>query len=716
VLLGKTLSFSAAVSGTSNASVGWSVNGVAGGSNAVGTITPDGIYSAPPDLPSPATVRVTATSVVSASSKGSAQVSIVSDISVGISPGPLSMELGTKQTFSAFISSAGQPDTTVRWSLGGAACPNACGAIDAAGSYVAPQILPSPASVTLTAQSVADPSKQTSVGIVVTSHFTLQLSAPGTVSTSATAVLVATLTPVAGSNPSSIINWSVGGSGCAGSACGTLSTVTTQTVSASSGSNVDNESADYTAPNNPPSPNIVTITATPQADPTKKVQANIIVQAGVNVSLLPISATVAANHLLMISVQVNGSSNPVVNWTVNGLAGGNASQGQICAANSTPCTQLTASGASQVNYVAPGALPLPNPVTIRATSAADSTKSATAEISVINHVLVSVLPGSVALSPGAVEPFSANVLGTTNQSVLWQLQGAGCVASGACGIISVGGSYTAPSTPPTPNTFQVVAISSDDITQSGTANVTITAGANIQSLHPASVYAGGADGFTLRVDGGGFAATTPGSGSALLLGGATRTTNCSSSAECTAPIFPSDVASAGNVSVQLQNPDGSRSNSVSLVVVRPNVSDESITLTTSSPSAAGQDILVVQPTTAGVSFPGDDLDLNIAALGSFSAGTNTCSLDGNPIVVLRPASGAATLDICLFSQAGFATSMAYSITGAGDVTVVAKQPAGLGIIHLTLQVTASAQTGARTLFVQNTNLDKTAASGVLEVQ
>src|SRR5258708_9413870 len=439
VLLGKTLSFSASVSGTSNNGVGWSVNEITGGSNAVGTITSDRIYTAPPDLPSPATVRITATSVVSASSKGSAQVSILSDISVGISPGPLSMELGTRQTFSAVVSSAGQPDTTVRWSLSGAACPNACGAIDAAGGYVAPQILPSPASVTLAAQSVADPSKQASVEIVVTSHFTLQLSAPGTVSTAATAVLVATLTPVAGSNPSSIINWSVGGSGCAGSACGTLSTVTTQTISASSGSTADNESANYIAPSSAPSPNTVTITATPQADSTKKVQANIIVQAGVNVSLLPISATVAANHPLMISVQVNGSSNPVVNWTVNGLAGGNASQGKICAVNSTPCAELTASGASQVDYVAPGALP--NPVTIRATSAADSTKSATAEISVINHVLVSILPGSVVLAPGAVEPFSANVLGTANQSVVWQRHSAACLASGACGTISVGGSY-----------------------------------------------------------------------------------------------------------------------------------------------------------------------------------------------------------------------------------------------------------------------------------
>ena len=60
--------------------------------------------------------------------------------------------------------------------------------------------------------------------------------------------------------------------------------------------------------------------------------------------------------------------------------------------------------------------------------------------------------------------------------------------------------------------------------------------------------------------------------------------------------------------------------------------------------------------------------------------------------------------------------MAYTVTGSGDVTVIAKQPLGLGIIHLTLQISATAVPGARTLFIQNTNFDKTAASGALEVQ
>jgi hypothetical protein len=70
----------------------------------------------------------------------------------------------------------------------------------------------------------------------------------------------------------------------------------------------------------------------------------------------------------------------------------------------------------------------------------------------------------------------------------------------------------------------------------------------------------------------------------------------------------------------------------------------------------------------------------------------------------------------LFSQAGFDTSMTYTVSGPGDVAVISKQPAGLGIIHLTLQIPASAAVGARALFIENTNLDKTAASGVLEVR
>src|SRR5262249_918465 len=260
-----------------------------------------------------------------------------------------------------------------------------------------------------------------------------------------------------------------------------------------------------------PSPNTITITATPLADPSKRAQATIAVQQSTGLSISPLSAVLAINHRQTFSVQINGTSNSTANWSVNGVAAGNATLGQVCAVGSNPCVPVPTSSAAQVDFVAPGALPLPNPVTIQATSADDSTKFATAQVTVLNHVVVSVLPGSVTLPPGAAQVLNASVLGASNQSITWQLQGAGWATAGECGTISATGLYTAPGTAPTPNSLEAIATSVDDPTQSGFARITITSGATLQSLHPASVYAGGAVGFVLRVDGVGFVTTSPGS-------------------------------------------------------------------------------------------------------------------------------------------------------------------------------------------------------------
>jgi hypothetical protein len=712
VLLGNQATFSATVTNSTNTSVSWSVNGVAGGSAAAGTISSGGVYTAPADLPSPASVQITATSQADATKSGSATESVLSDITLALTPNPASVELGATQAFQAMATSAGHPNTTVRWSVSGAACASGCGAVSANGSYVAPQILPSPASVTLTAQSVADPSKQVSAAVAITSTFSLQLIAPSGVPAGAAATVVATMTPVPGSNPSNVLTWSLSGPGCSGASCGALSVITSQSV----GGNAISDSATYTAPVAAPNPNTVTVTVTPQADPTRKTQATLSIQPGVNVSLSPATATLAINHRVTMTAQVNGTSNSGVTWSVNGVAGGSASLGQLCVVGSSPCQTVTSGAAQQADYLAPGAVPSPNPVSVTVTSAADTTKSASAQITVINHVLVSVLPGSVTLAPQAVQGFTASVLGTSNQNVVWQIQGAACSTAGACGAINALGTYTVPSVPPTPDAIQVVAISSDDTSQSGIANVTISTGANILTLHPSSVYAGAAHGFTLKVDGSGFAASSPGPGALLLIAGTSRTTTCSSALECTAPVTAVDVAVGGSVSIQIQNPSGTKSNVVSLVVAAPNTSDEVIALSSSAPSATGKNIVVVDPTTAGVSVPGNDVDLDVAALGAFSTANNSCALGGNPVPLARPASGTSTADICLFSQSGLDTSMTYTVSGPGDITVISKQPAGLGIIHLTLQIAASAAPGARTLFIQNTNLDKTAASGALEVE
>ena len=440
------------------------------------------------------------------------------------------------------------------------------------------------------------------------------------------------------------------------------------------------------------------------------------IQAGINISLFPTTATLAANHRVTLTAQVFGTTNTAVNWSVSGISGGNQTVGQICVVGSSPCQSPSSGNALQVDYLAPGAIPQPNPVSVMATSAADTTKSASTQITVINHVLVSVQPQSIALAPLGLQRFTATVLGTSNQSVVWQVQGTACVASGVCGVIDANGNYIAPGAAPTPDALQVLAVSSDDTTQSGAANLTISTGASILSLHPASVYAGAANGFSLLVEGSGFTASSPGPGSILLVAGTPRTTTCMAATECTAPVTAADVSVAGNISVQILNPSGTASNAVSLVVAPPNVSDDAIALTSAFPTATGKDIVVVDPTTAGVSAQGNDVDINVAALGMFSVANNSCSLSGNPLPLQRPASGSVTTDLCVFSESGLDTSMTYTVSGPGDVTVIAKQPAGLGIINLTLQIPGTALPGARTLFLQNTNLDKTAASGALVVQ
>lgn len=551
VLLGGTVSFAASVSNTTDTTVIWSINGTTGGSPQVGTISADGIYMAPPDLPPGGMVQVTATCHADPSKSATASVTVSSDLYISLSPNLANIELGATQSFQASIQSQGHPDPAIRWSLAGAACPTSCGTVDANGSYTAPQILPNSAAVSLIATSVADPSRQSAANLTVTSHFTLQISAPAELSAGATSSLVAVLTPAPGSNPNTALSWAVTGSGCTGIGCGVLSVTTTQAAGGVPMANT----AVYTAPATPPQPSTVRITVTPQADPGKQVQANITIQPGASISISPAAATVAANHRLTLIAAPGGSAGESLSWSVNSIPGGNSIFGQICVTGTNPCQPFASGSAGQADYLAPGSIPSPNPVLLTVSSTTNPGLSASAQITVMNHVVVSVLPNSVMLPPMGVQSFTASVLGTSNQNVLWQIQGTGCGTPGSCGSIHPDGTYIAPAIPPNPNVLQVVALSQDDQTQSGNATVTISNGPNILKIHPASVYAGGMNGFTVRVDGSGFVPSNAGPGSMLMIGGTARVTTCATVNSCSAPVTGADVAQPGQLSIALRNPD-----------------------------------------------------------------------------------------------------------------------------------------------------------------
>src|SRR5204862_6547255 len=64
--------FAATDAGVRITSVPWAVNGLPGGDPALGTISADGVYTAPPQIPGPAGVIVTATHEEDASLSASA--------------------------------------------------------------------------------------------------------------------------------------------------------------------------------------------------------------------------------------------------------------------------------------------------------------------------------------------------------------------------------------------------------------------------------------------------------------------------------------------------------------------------------------------------------------------------------------------------------------------------------------------------------------------
>src|SRR5205085_12614673 len=78
--------------------------------------------------------------------------------------------------------------------------------------------------------------------------------------------------------------------------------------------------------------------------------------------------------------------------------------------------------------------------TIKASSVADTTKSAPATVTVTAPpppVAVSVSPTSASLQTGGTQQFTATVTGSTNTSVSWSANG---------GTISTSGLFTAPAT------------------------------------------------------------------------------------------------------------------------------------------------------------------------------------------------------------------------------------------------------------------------------
>ncbi|HUL34114.1 MAG TPA: DUF1800 family protein [Candidatus Eisenbacteria bacterium] len=252
---GITQLFTASVTGNSNTGVTWSVNGIAGGNFSLGFITANGNYTAPPVVPNPNSIQVTATSVADTTASGNSAVTLQNPLAVLTQLSPTSVSVGTftlTVTGSSFLSGAtinfGGQNITTHYvsSTQLTATINATAA--QAGSVPITVINPNPGSAPSNALNllVTQPNSNISVSV---SPSTANLQVAGG-SQSFTATVNGTT--------DTTVTWEVNGIQSGDAQYGYIS-----------------DSGVYVAPDNIPSGNAIIVSAVPEADTTKSGTASV---------------------------------------------------------------------------------------------------------------------------------------------------------------------------------------------------------------------------------------------------------------------------------------------------------------------------------------------------------------------------------------------------------------------------------------------------------
>src|SRR2546427_12384635 len=152
----------------------------------------------------------------------------------------------------------------------------------------------------------------------------------------------------------------------------------------------------------------------------------------ITVTVSPASGAVLLGATQSFTATVSNTTNAGVTWAVNGIAGGNRSVGTI-----------VSMGNGAGLYTAPRDLPGLLNVTVTATSAADSSKSGSAQIGITSDIAVSFLSSSTSVELGAAADFAAGIssAGNPDPTIVYAVSGAGCAGSG-CGTVDSGGHFT----------------------------------------------------------------------------------------------------------------------------------------------------------------------------------------------------------------------------------------------------------------------------------
>jgi len=429
----QTSQFTATVTGNTNTAVTWSMN------PAVGTLV-SGLYTAPASISSSQTVTITATSVADPTKSATATVQLTPTASVSVVVNPLTAILSLSQTLQFTATVTGSTNTAVTWSMN-----PAVGSL-LNGLYTAPSVS-SGQTVTITATSVADPTKSASAAVQISPSI---------------GIIVSPLSVTLGASQTYQFGTTVTGTTNTGVAWSMVPSV----GSLSNGF--------YTAPSAVSTATTVAITATSLADPTKSSTAAVqLVADSVSISMSPPNATLTPTQSTQITATVSGSTNTSVNWSTPPL--GNLSNGL---------------------YTAPATINTAQNVTVTATSQADPTKTGNAVIQLMPAVSMSLSPANAILTPSQGTQFTATVTGTTNTGVTWSM-------NPSVGNLS-NGLYTAPSVITASQVVTIIATSVVDTSKSATATVQlVTSDLNV-SLNPlnATLTPSQSKQFTATVTGG----------------------------------------------------------------------------------------------------------------------------------------------------------------------------------------------------------------------
>ncbi|MBB6145181.1 hypothetical protein HNQ77_003139 [Silvibacterium bohemicum] len=141
-----------------------------------------------------------------------------------------------------------------------------------------------------------------------------------------------------------------------------------------------------------------------------------------------------------------------------------------------------------------------SPRTAAAASASGATSGSASGIS------VAVSPSAVNLMPGQSQQLVATETGSSDNEVIWEVNGVQG-GSSAAGTVSATGLYQAPSAVPTGGAVSVTAVSVDDNTQSATAVISIADNVTINPLS-AGITSGATQQFTATLNGSASTAVT----------------------------------------------------------------------------------------------------------------------------------------------------------------------------------------------------------------